>query len=52
MWDIVWDGLPDTDDPWADLLAGVGSPATRVSGSLRSFGGCGGGWRRGRRRRR
>ena len=24
MWTIAWDGLPETDDPWADLLAGSG----------------------------
>jgi hypothetical protein len=24
MWTIAWDGLPQTDDPWSDLLAGSG----------------------------
>lgn len=24
MWTVAWDGLPDTDDPWADLLEGSG----------------------------
>lgn len=24
MWTVAWDGLPCTDDPWGDLLAGSG----------------------------
>jgi hypothetical protein len=24
MWTIAWAGLPNTDDPWGDLLAGAG----------------------------
>jgi hypothetical protein len=24
LWTVAWNGLPDTDDPWADLLHGAG----------------------------
>ncbi len=34
LWTLAWNGLPSTEDPWADLLAGAGrTSAARRQGS-------------------